>query len=106
MVSQEQVISLIREYVFDEELPRYTFANAKSQVFRKKSYLLWAADELMCLLLKRRTESPIRVIEDFKNKTLLFSKIGSINAKSAFAIAYDLAVNILDVCQAAGWTKN
>ena len=105
MVSQEQMISLIRDYVFDNMLPQYTFHNVKNRYFQEESYLLWAADELINRISERRTESPVKTVEDFVRQMKRFSRLNS-KSKYAFNVAYELSVNILDVCRAAGWTRN
>lgn len=105
MVSQEQMISVIHEYVFDNMLPQYTFYNVKKGYFQEQSYLLWAAEELANRISERKTESPITVLEDFVEQMSRFSRITS-KTKYAFDVAYDLSSNILDVCRSAGWMDN
>lgn len=102
MVSGEQIIELVSEYVFDNMLPEYTFYNVKKGRFEEQSYLLWAVEELEMYISKRKTESPIHVLEDFANKMKRFSRLNS-KKEYAFEIAHGLASNILDVCCAAGW---
>ena len=102
MITQDQALSLIQDYVFDDMIPTYTFRNAKSNTFKKESYLLWAADELRGAILLRRTESPIRVMREFKRKMDKYARM-SRKSRYPFDVAYDLVDNILDVCKAAGW---
>lgn len=105
MVSQEQMILLIREYVFDNQVPDYTFYNVKKGYFKKQSYLLWAAEELINQISKHKTESPIKVLEDFTKEMIRFSMMNP-KTQYAFEVAYDLSSNILDVCRSAGWIEN
>lgn len=105
MVSQDEMILLIREEVFDTMVPQYTFLNAKQGYFKKQSYLLWAADELVNQILNRKADPPIKVLYIFANQMCRFSKLNPDNSY-AFDIAYELAINIIDICRAAGWTKN
>lgn len=105
MVSQEQMILLIREYVFDNMLPEYTFYNVKNKYFQEQSYLLWAAEELVNYISERKAEPPTKVLEDFVKQMDRFSTINP-KTKYAFKIVYELSYNILDVCRSAGWIEN
>lgn len=102
VVSQEQMILLIREYVFDNMIPKYTYYNVKKKYFQEQSYLLWAADELIKRISEQKTESPIKSLEDFAIQMSRFSTMNP-KTKYAFEIAYNLSSNILDVCRSAGW---
>lgn len=103
MVYHEQLIFLIREYVFDNILPDYTFFNARNGYFQEQSYLLWAAEELINRITEQRTEPPVQILKGFASQMKEFSKL---KQNYAFESAYKLANNILDVCRSAGWTDN
>src|SRR5574344_1190226 len=86
MVSQEQMISLIRDYMFDNMLPQYTFHNVKNRYFQEESYLLWAADELINRISERRTESPVKTVG---------SEITELDQMRAFSVAMATAVTVI-----------
>lgn len=105
VVSQEEMILLIREEVFDTMVPQYTFLNVKQGYFKKQSYLLWAADELVNQIRNRKADPPMKVLYIFANQMRWFSKLNPDNSY-AFDVAHELAINIIDICRAAGWAKN
>lgn len=102
MVSQEQMILIIQDYVYDNILPNYSYFTRKSGYFQRESYALWASEELISYILQQKTEPPIEALTAFVWKMETFAERNT-KGKQAFEIARDLSSNILDICRGAGW---
>lgn len=102
VVSHEDLIGLIRDYVYDNILPNYSYLTRKGGYFQRESYALWASEELISYISQQKTEPPIEALKAFAWKMETFAE-RSTKGKQAFEIARDLSFNILDICRGAGW---
>ncbi len=97
-MDKEDIIFIIKEYVYDEILPEYTFINIQSKYFETQSYIIWATNELINYI--RKSEGEIdSILEYFRNKMETYSIFDSRTTKM-FDIAYELTVGIEDVLRA------
>lgn len=86
---KDKSIFIIQQYIRELRQP------CRKKDFMQRSYSLWAAIEILKLVLIKNDIPPIMVVEEFRNKIDGYSLL---NSKSSiiFSIAYDTATDILD----------
>lgn len=105
MISDEDIIFIIEEFVSRNTVPQWSyFSGVKTKIFRTKSFLRWAADELENYILKFHGDHYNEIFMNFKEKMLKFYGMSNKRADQ-FLIAYNLAGDIVEILVAAGWIQ-
>lgn len=93
-----RAISVLQEYIADMPEPR---KKCKKQVFLQETYSRWAAEEILKCIRENETTPPITVVEEFKDRMDHYSLMNP-NSSYIFSVAYDIAMDILDIFLAMG----
>lgn len=95
----ERVTFAIQEYMYDLFEPD---RNWPKYEFRKRSYARWAASEILKCIQTNQNIPPMKVVEDFVQKTDEYSGIDHDDRNDSFIfyIAHDVATDILDILRA------
>lgn len=104
-MTTERAVLIIQDYMLDMTLPvrdldskRYRPQKIpwKRCNFDQKSYSRWAVKEVLRYVQEHPDKSPVSVIEEFVN---LMDRYACASRKNSyiFSVAYDIAVDILDV---------
>jgi hypothetical protein len=103
MISDEEIIFIIEESVSRNTVPQWSFySGVKTKLFRYKSLLRWAADELENYILKHHGDHYDEILMGFREKMLKYY-FRSDKQREAFIIAYNFAGDVNDILSAAGW---
>lgn len=106
MDNRERALLIIRDYILDlgfKEGSQFNDSGCrvrripiKRKYFDQKSYSNWAANEVLLYVQKHSDMSPIEAIEEFAKKVDRYS-VKNPNTSYIFSVAYDVAMDILDV---------
>lgn len=90
---------IIKDYIADLPEPncRCRFRRAH---FSQRSYSIWAAEEVLRTIRKRKDVSPIYAVEEFVNRMEYFA-CKRPSTSYIFSVAYDIGIDILDILIAA-----
>lgn len=98
--NEEIIIDIITEYFFDLYLPDHCWKTGViSNYFEKCSNTSFICKELIHRIMIYNGDNPIDAVIDFICEMDEFRKI---NNKLIFDMAYHMAIDILDICEAAG----
>lgn len=86
---------IIKDYIADLPEPncRCRFRRAH---FSQRSYSIWAAEEVLRTIRKRKDVSPIYAVEEFVNRMEYFA-CKRPSTSYIFSVAYDIGIDILDI---------
>lgn len=90
-----RAISILQEYIADMPEPR----KCKKHVFLQETYSRWAAEEILQCIQENESRPPVAVVEEFKDRMNHYSLINP-NSSYIFSVAYDIAMDILDIFRA------
>lgn len=106
MIDRERAILIIQDYILDrgfksDSLSKYLGCRVrripiKRKYFDQKSYSNWAAHEVLLYVQNHSDMSPIEAIEEFAKKVDRYS-VKNPNTSYIFSVAYDIAMDILDI---------
>lgn len=97
MTDKGYILSMIWEYAGERiKEPRRRLPKG---CFKRRSYQKWAVEEMVRRIERERTLSPSIAVEQFAQKMEQFSR-GKKKEDTMFAVAYDVAKDILDILTA------
>lgn len=103
MISDEEIIFIIEEFVSRDAIPKWTFySGIKTKLFRTKSLLRWAADYLENYILVHHGLRYEDILISFRERMSNFYLMSG-KTKDEFQVAYKLANDIIEILSAAGW---
>lgn len=100
--NEEIIIDIITEYFFDLYLPDHCWETGViSNFFETRSYTSFICKELIHRVMAYNGDNTIDVLVDFICEMDKFRKINN-KTKLVFELAYDIGVDIFEMCRAAG----
>lgn len=98
-MDNSRAMTAIEAYMFDLFEPD---RNWPEHEFRRRSYEIWAATEILNIVECHPYISPYRLVGDFACKTAKFSRMDHDNKSNnfIFSTAHDVATDILDILRA------
>ncbi len=88
---------IIQEYIYDLREPKFSL---KRSYFKQRSYSIWAAEEALRTIRKRKDVNPIYAMEEFVGKMDYYA-CHRPDLSYIFSVAYDIGTDILDRLMAA-----
>ena len=93
MKSNESVKNMIRWYIRENEKHRYLW---QTDEYKQEVYSLWAARELLNELRKNRSNPPLIVMENFRDKMDRYSCVNP-STSFIFSVAKDTTEIFIDM---------
>ena len=97
LYKREELNYTIEEYIY--ELQAKIIPHWDKERFKQQAYSVFTADEILRLLHEDEDRSPLVIIEDYANKMDNYACRGG-KMSFLFSVAYDVAINILDIALA------
>lgn len=88
---------IVKDYISELPEPRY---HLKKSYICQRSYSIWAAEEVLRTIRKRKDVTPIVAVEEFVYRMEYFA-LKRPEASYIFSVAYDVGMDILDILLAA-----
>lgn len=88
---------IVKDYISDLSEPR---CQLKRSYFAQRSYSIWAAEEVLRTIRKRKDVSPIYAVEEFVGKMEYYA-LKRPEGSYIFSVAYDIGTDVLDILMAA-----
>lgn len=88
---------IVKDYISDLPEPRCHLTKSH---FLQRSYSIWAAEEVLRTIRKRKDVTPIIAVEEFAYRMEYFS-CKKPKGSDVFSVAHDVGMDILDILRAA-----